>query len=156
MIRISEELNKLEVNYEIIDIDPNYSDTREFCGKYSINPENAINALLISSKDINREYVMPLMQATRRIDVNHKLKKLTGFKRLSFANSEKTKEITGMELGAVTPFGLQDMGISVYVDKPIMSLKYIILGAGIRSQKIKITPDVLEKISYLTIADISQ
>ena len=43
VIRISEELNKLEINYEIMDIDPKYSDTKEFCEKYSINPENAIN-----------------------------------------------------------------------------------------------------------------
>ena len=34
VIRISEELNKLEVYYEITDIDPQYSDTKEFCEKY--------------------------------------------------------------------------------------------------------------------------
>ena len=153
---IAEELNKLEISYEIINIDPDFSDSREFCKKYSVNPDNAINALFITSKSQKREYVMPVIQATRRIDVNHKLKSLTGFKRLSFANSEKTKDITGMELGAVTPFGLEEKNILVYVDKPIMDLEYIVLGAGIRSQKIKTTPDIFYKISYATIADISQ
>ena len=49
VIRISEELNKLEVYYEITDIDPQYSDTKEFCEKYSVNPENVVNSLLITS-----------------------------------------------------------------------------------------------------------
>ena len=156
VIRISEELNKLEINYEIMDIDPKYSDTKEFCEKYSINPENAINSLLITSKNAIPKYVMTVIQATRRIDVNHKLKNLTGFKRLSFADSEKTKNITGMELGAVTPFGLQEMNISLYVDAPIMNLDYIILGGGVRSQKIKTTPEIFKKNQYCLISDISQ
>ena len=156
VIRISEELNKLEIHYEITDIDPQYSDTKEFCEKYSVNPENVINSLLITSKGATPKYAMPVIQATRRIDVNHKLKNLTGFKRLSFADSEKTKNITGMELGAVTPFGLQDMDICLYVDKPIMNLDYIILGGGVRSKKVKTTPDIFKKIQYSSIVDISQ
>ena len=153
---IREELNKLDVEYEILDIDPDFSDTRLFCEKYSIDPENAVNALVITSKSQIREFVMPLIQATRRVDVNHKLKDIAGFKRLSFADAELTKEVTGMELGAVTPVGLTGKDIPVYVDQPIMSLSFIILGAGVRSQKIKTTPDLFNKIPYSQIVEISQ
>jgi prolyl-tRNA editing enzyme YbaK/EbsC (Cys-tRNA(Pro) deacylase) len=88
--------------------------------------------------------------------VNHKLKDIAGFKRLSFADAELTKEVTGMELGAVTPVGLTGKDIPVYVDQPIMSLSFIILGAGVRSQKIKTTPDLFNKIPYSQIVEISQ
>ena len=56
VIRISEELNKLEVYYEITDIDPQYSDTKEFCEKYSVNPENVINSLDRKSTRLNSSH----------------------------------------------------------------------------------------------------
>ena len=67
-----EELNKLDVEYEILDIDPDFSDTRLFCEKYSIDPENTVNALLITSKSQIREFEEYLFE--HEIISNDKLK----------------------------------------------------------------------------------
>ena len=37
-----------------------------------------------------------------------------------------------------------------------MNLDYIILGGGVRSKKVKTTPDIFKKIQYSSIVDISQ
>ena len=70
--------------------------------------------------------------------------------RLSFASSVETQNITGMEIGGVTPFGLPD-NINIYVDNKIFDIEQLVIGAGIRSAKIIINPLELKKIPNLEI-----
>ena len=66
-------------------------------------------------------------------------------KRASFASADETKEITGMLIGGVTPFGLPD-DMPIYIDENIKELEFIILGSGDRSSKIKLAGPELPKI----------
>jgi prolyl-tRNA editing enzyme YbaK/EbsC (Cys-tRNA(Pro) deacylase) len=65
--------------------------------------------------------------------------------RVSFASAEQMAELTGMEVGGVTPFGIpQD--VPMYVDSRVMACDWIILGSGNRDAKIKIAPAVFDEI----------
>ena len=66
-------------------------------------------------------------------------------KRAAFASADETKEITGMLIGGVTPFGLPD-DMPIYVDENIKGLDFIILGSGDRSSKFKLAGSELSKI----------
>jgi prolyl-tRNA editing enzyme YbaK/EbsC (Cys-tRNA(Pro) deacylase) len=68
-----------------------------------------------------------------------------GVRKLSFAPAELTLERTGMQLGGVTPFGL-DPAIPLYVDARIMDLDRVIVGGGSRSVKLLISPSALTAI----------
>ncbi len=85
------------------------------------------------------------MLAPYRLDVNRTVRQLMGVPRVSFANAEQMMELTGMEVGGVTPFGLPD-GLPLYIDSRIMSLDWIILGSGGREAKIKISPKVFDQM----------
>ena len=71
-----------------------------------------------------------------KIKKDKTLKRLKA-KKATFVSAEETKKLTGMEIGGVTPVGLPDQ-ISIWVDAKIMKLKYIILGGGNRTSKLKI------------------
>lgn len=147
-------LDELGVPYEIIEIDPAYADTAQFCERYGYSPEVSVNCILVASKTGPRKYAACLVQATRRLDVNHTVKGLIGARRVSFAAAEDTIEVTGMTPGGVTPFALPPE-MPVYVDTPIMDLDAIVLGGGGRSTKILISPTALAKLPNATVTDLA-
>ena len=59
-----------------------------------------------------------------------------------------------MEVGGVTLFSLP-AGTPIYVDERIMSLDWVIVGAGSRSYKIKICPEVLIKLGAEITTDLA-
>jgi prolyl-tRNA editing enzyme YbaK/EbsC (Cys-tRNA(Pro) deacylase) len=141
------------MTYEVLACDPLLADTAEFCAHYGIPPENACNTIVVVAKTTPKQYVACLVNATTKLDVNHKVSKLIGIKRLSFASSEETAELTDQMIGGVTLLALP-ADWPVYIDERILSLDYAILGGGNRSSKIKIAPDELRKIPNAQVADI--
>jgi len=78
------------------------------------------------------------------------VKRLLGASRLSFASADETQDLTGMEIGGVTVFGLPPE-IPIYVDAALMSQVSIIVGSGTRTSKVKMPPAELKKIPNCTL-----
>lgn len=138
-------LNGCGIDYEIIECDPEHADTAEFCAVYGYPLETSGNAILVASTRGPKRFAMGVVQATSRLDVNHKMKTLMEVPRASFAKAEETVEFTGMAIGGVTPFGVP-AGCPVYIDQTLERLDYLIIGSGTRSAKIKLQPAELLKI----------
>jgi prolyl-tRNA editing enzyme YbaK/EbsC (Cys-tRNA(Pro) deacylase) len=73
-----------------------------------------------------------------------------GIKKLSFATADQTKEVTGMEIGGVTPFGLPK-DLPIYVDAAVMDQTEVVVGGGNRSSKIILDPQQFKKVPGLQI-----
>jgi prolyl-tRNA editing enzyme YbaK/EbsC (Cys-tRNA(Pro) deacylase) len=151
---VQRELDALAIPHEVLDCNPEWADTDVFCANYGIPRENAANTILVAAKTEPRQYFACLVTATMKLDVNHKISKLIGIKRLSFASAEETKELTGQLIGGVTVFGLPD-SVPLYIDANVMERDYIIVGGGNRSTKIKLAPEYLTRLQRATVADIA-
>src|SRR5262245_41179395 len=143
-------LDGLGLPYEIVEIDPAYADTAQFCERYGFPMEQSANTIIVGGKKEPRQYAACVVRATTRRDVNHFVRKLMGVSRLSFATAEETMALTGMMIGGVTVFALPD-GLSIYVDEGLMPLPWIILGGGSRSTKVKIAPGVFTRLPGATV-----
>ena len=156
---VREALAHLGIEHEVIEIDPAYADTSEFCREYGYPLENSGNTIIVASRNEPHVFGACLIQAHRRLDVNHRVRGLLGVRRLSFASAEQTRELTGMMVGGVTVLGLPET-LALYVDATIMGLEYIIVGGGSRSIKLRVAPSALlcipgtEIIDGLATADI--
>ena len=139
-------LKQLGIVHEILDCDPKFADTLQFCEKYGYPLKNSGNTIIVGTRRDPKQYAACVVQASRKLDVNRTVRRLMGVRRLSFASAEETKALTGMAIGGVTPFNLP-RDISLYVDEELMQEPYVILGSGSRSSKIKISPGVLRNIS---------
>jgi prolyl-tRNA editing enzyme YbaK/EbsC (Cys-tRNA(Pro) deacylase) len=148
--RVQAALDALGVPYELMQIDPDFADTAQFCEKYGIPLANSCNAIIVASKKEPRQYCACLVIATTRLDVNHAVRKLMGASKVSFATAEETKALTGMMIGGVTVFALP-AGLPLYVDERIMSLPWLIVGGGSRSTKIRTSPEVFRRMPGTTI-----
>jgi prolyl-tRNA editing enzyme YbaK/EbsC (Cys-tRNA(Pro) deacylase) len=148
--RVVEVLARLGVPYELMAIDPDYADTGPFCEKYGVPLENSANTIIVASKKEPKQYAACVVKATRRLDVNHAVRRLMGVARLSFASAEETEALTGMMLGGVTVFALPP-GMPIYVDDGLMAMEWIILGGGSRASKIRVAPEVLRRLPHAQI-----
>jgi prolyl-tRNA editing enzyme YbaK/EbsC (Cys-tRNA(Pro) deacylase) len=151
---VQRELDSLAVPYEVLPCNPEWADTDVFCANYDIPRDNAANTILVAAKTEPRQYVACLVTASMKLDVNHKISKLIGIKRLSFASADETKEVTGQLIGGVTVFGLPD-SVPLYIDARVMEREYVIVGGGNRSTKIRIAPEHLLRLQRATVADIA-
>lgn len=142
------------VQYEVLACEPHLADTAEFCAHYGIAPEEACNTILVALKTTPRQYVACLVRSDTKLDVNHRVSKIVGFKRLSFASGEETAELTGQLIGGVTLFGLPD-GMPVYIDQKVMERERVILGGGNRSSKIRMAPQELLKLPNSRVEEIA-
>ena len=133
------------VSYEVIDIDPKYADTLEFCEQYDYRVEECGNTIIVRSKRGEKKFSACVVLGSDRIDVNRRVKALMQVSRLSFASADDTRELTGMEIGGVTPFNLPT-DIAIYVDAKVMQLDSVILGSGSRASKITVAPSVFEQL----------
>jgi prolyl-tRNA editing enzyme YbaK/EbsC (Cys-tRNA(Pro) deacylase) len=140
--------------YETIEIDPDLADTADFCARYGYPLHTSGNCILVASKDDPPTLAACLALASTKLDVNKRVRKLLGVRKLSFAPAELTREVTGMEIGGVTPFGLP-AELPFYVDAQIRDLDRVIVGGGSRSLKLSVAPAALAAIGGAFVDDLA-
>jgi prolyl-tRNA editing enzyme YbaK/EbsC (Cys-tRNA(Pro) deacylase) len=140
--------------YETVEIDPDLADTAAFCERYGFPLETSGNCILVASKDEPPVLATCLALATTKLDVNKRVRKLLGVRKLSFAPPELTREVTGMEIGGVTPFGLPS-DLPLYLDARIRDLDRVVVGGGSRSLKLVVAPAALTRIGGVYVEDLA-
>ena len=151
-MKVLELLKDAGATYEVIDCDPSFADTAEFCNHYGYSLDESANAILLEGKAESPVYALCVVLATTRINVNKVARKRLGTRKASFASAKITKELTGMEIGGVTPVGLPE-DLPVWIDSLVMEAPKVIIGAGSRSAKIYLSPDNLLRFPNTHIVD---
>ena len=142
---VAELVAKLGVPYELIEIDPAFADTAAFCEKYGYPLDRSCNTIIVASKKEPKKFVACVVLAHTRLDVNKRVTRLMGVPKASFASAEEMMELTGMQVGGVTPFSLP-AGLPLYIDDRIPAADWVILGGGGRTLKVKTSPEVFTKL----------
>ena len=145
-------LADIPIAAEIIACDPDKADTAVFCAYYGYALEDSVNTILVSAKTGEKRTVACVLLADSRLDVNHAVRKRLQSRRVSFASAEKTRELTGMEIGGVSPLALPD-DMAVWIDTRVMQRETIILGGGGRDTKIVTTPEIFKYIPNTEVVD---
>ncbi|MGH1489433.1 MAG: YbaK/EbsC family protein [Acidimicrobiales bacterium] len=136
------QLESLNLAYEIVACDPELADTAQFCEAYGYAEEDSANAIVVAGKADPTVFVMCLVLANTRLDVNKAVRKKLGVRKCSFASADQTKELTGMEIGGVTPFG-STSPLDLWIDSRIMDRGQVIIGGGSRDRKLLVPPATL-------------
>jgi prolyl-tRNA editing enzyme YbaK/EbsC (Cys-tRNA(Pro) deacylase) len=132
-------LAELGVEHEMLACDPDFADTAAFCARYGVPAEQSANTIVVAARKEPGIACACVVLATCRLDVNHTVCDLLGVRKASFASAEQTRELTGMMIGGVTPFGLPEE-LPLYIDSRVMSQDTVVIGGGSRSMKIRLAP----------------
>jgi prolyl-tRNA editing enzyme YbaK/EbsC (Cys-tRNA(Pro) deacylase) len=150
--RLDSILSGLGVAYELFPCDPALADTAQFCAAYGFAPEESANTIVVAGKSEPRVYAACIVLAPHRLDVNRTVRARLGTRKASFAGADETRDLTGMEIGGVTPFGLP-RDLPVWVDSAVMGCPRIVLGGGSRSWKVIASPAVLLAMPNVEVVD---
>jgi prolyl-tRNA editing enzyme YbaK/EbsC (Cys-tRNA(Pro) deacylase) len=141
--------------YELFACDPALADTAAFCAAYGFAPDDSANTIVVIGKSEPPVYAACVVLATHRLDVNRVVKQRLGTRKASFASPDETRDLTGMEIGGVTAFGLPG-GLPLWVDAAVMDRERIVLGGGSRSWKVIAPPAILRTLPNVEIvADLA-
>lgn len=150
--RVLAVVSSLGVPYEVVRCDPALADTAAFCASYGYSPQDSANTIVVVGKSDPPSYAACVLLATTRLDVNRVVRRRLGTKRASFAGAEETGEVTGMEIGGVTPFALPPM-LPVWVDAAVLGRPRVVLGGGSRGCKIVGPPALLGALAAAEVVD---
>jgi prolyl-tRNA editing enzyme YbaK/EbsC (Cys-tRNA(Pro) deacylase) len=124
-------------------IDPELADTAAFCDAYGSPLTASANCVVVAGRRGGEQrYAACLVLATTRADVNGVVRRRLDVRKASFAPMADAVELTGMEYGGITPFGLPD-GWPILVDAAVAAAPELIVGSGVRGSKILVPGDVL-------------
>ncbi len=137
---------------EVIDCDPALADTAAFCDAYGYSMDDSANAIVVIGKADPPRYVICLVLASARLDVNRVVRKRLGTKKASFASADDTARLTGMAIGGVTPFAAP-IGFPIWVDAAVMHRDRIVVGGGSRSCKVVGPPAMLMELPGVEVVD---
>lgn len=132
-----------------------HSDTAAFSARYGLGLEDCANTLVLKCSSNQGEfYAAVVTLGSRRLDINGAVKAKLGAKRLSLAKREVATEVTGMEFGGITAFGLP-AGTRILVDSAVVERSYVVVGAGVRRTKILLAPSTLTHLPLVEVAPLT-
>ena len=149
---VRDRLAAADVAFEVMECDPELADTAAFVAAYGVPAERSANTILVASKGAEPTYVACILLATTALDVNNVVRREMGVRKASFARADPVRELTGMEIGGVTPFGLPS-GVPILVDPRVMEPDWIVLGGGNRSSKLRLAPVALRAIPEMRVVE---
>ena len=145
-------LAPLGMEYELFPCDPSLADTAAFCEAYGFSPGDSANTIVVIGKSNPPVFAACVVLATHRLDVNRAVRARLGARKASFASADETRQLTGMEIGGVTVFGLPP-DMPIWIDADVMTRERIVLGGGSRSWKVIAPPAILQGLPNAVVAE---
>ena len=150
--RCYEILEKLDLHPRVVTHEPilNYETANKVDEELGLTGTETKTLFLKSKKGDN--YYLFITLASERMD-SKLLKNVLGEK-INMVTGDEMIELTGMQPGCMTPFGLKDGLIQkVVVDPKVLNEEKIILAFGSETMSVEMTPDDLKLILEDTYKD---
>jgi prolyl-tRNA editing enzyme YbaK/EbsC (Cys-tRNA(Pro) deacylase) len=145
-------LQRLGIGFEVMECDPELADTAAFVEAYGVPADRSANTIVVASRGSEPIYVACIVLATTSLDVNRVVRREMGVRKASFAGADAVRDLTGMEIGGVTPFGLPE-DLPILVDSRVMEPDWVVLGGGNRSSKLRVAPGVMGSLPSMRIVE---
>lgn len=149
---VRDALTALGVTFEVMECDPALADTAAFVEAYGVPLDRSANTIVVAAKGAEPIHVACVVLATTSLDVNNVVRREMGARKASFARADPVMELTGMEIGGVTPFGLPS-AMPVLVDPRVMKPDWIVLGGGNRTSKLRLAPQALDRVPSMRVIE---
>ena len=124
-------LNQAAIDYQLFEHKPVFT-SEEAAKVRGTKPEQGAKALVMYA---DRNPIMVVLPGNLKVDVKQ-LKADLGFKDIKMATPEEVRKLTGVEIGAVPPFG-NLFKMSLYVESKLSANYEIAFNAGRHDRSIK-------------------
>jgi len=140
---IKEKLLNADIEFDLLSYSKGIRDTKIVAQKLNIPTSWLYKSLVVLIDGKPNLFVIP---SDNFLNLDHLINQLGG-KVINVATREDAEIYTGMQVGGISPFGIDRNTIPIFVNKSILDLKHIYVSAGQRGFVIKVS--VVDFISYL-------
>ncbi|PWH06390.1 hypothetical protein DEO23_05290 [Brachybacterium endophyticum] len=139
---------------EVAPIDPDLADTAAFCERYEVDLEASANCVVVlGRRGETQTYAAVMVLATDRADVNKRVRKHLGARKISFAEQGEVEHATAMTSGGITPVGLPE-GWPILVDERVAASEALVIGGGVRGAKLLVSGAELSQLPGADVLDL--
>ena len=146
---VTESLDELGIAYELHIHEGQIHSLEQAARERGLEPGQIVRSLVFRCEGM--EYVMVLMPGPMKVGWP-KLRRHLGVSRITTATEEQILELTGYQLGAVSPLGLPSP-LRILADRSILDLMTISIGAGIRNAGVILSREYLIRLVDVEIGD---
>ena len=149
---VTQALDRLNVPYTFFKHDGPVHSLAQAAEERGQQPEQIVRSILF--RLAQDEFVLVLMAGPQQIDWKA-LRRYLGQSRVTMASKEEVLQVTGYQIGAVSPFGLPQP-IRTLVDESVTTHAEISIGSGVRSttviMKTAVLMQALGNVEVVTLA----
>jgi prolyl-tRNA editing enzyme YbaK/EbsC (Cys-tRNA(Pro) deacylase) len=130
----------------VSEIDPELSDTAQFCERYGVGMDVSANCVVLAGKREGQvRYAACVVLATDRADVNGAVKRILDVRKASFTAMDDAVSLTSMEYGGITPVGLPG-DWRVLIAQEVFDAGAVVIGSGVRRSKLLLDGRLLAEL----------
>ena len=141
-----------KVAYEALAYSAALKDAEAVAGAVG-EPAGAVFKTLVVDRPPEKP-LLAVVPADRQLDLK-KLARAVGAKKLSMASQVRAEELTGLQVGGISPLALVNRGFVVYLDRSAEAQAHVCVSGGQRGWQIKLAPEDLRKVTGARYADIA-
>jgi Cys-tRNA(Pro) deacylase len=146
---VTQALDVLDIHYTLHIHENQIHSLEQAALERGLEPGQIVRSLVFRCE--GEEYVMVLMPGPMKVGWP-KLRRHLGVSRITTATAEQILELTGYQLGAVSPLGLPS-ALRILADRTILDLTTISIGAGIRNAGVILPREDLLRAVEVEIGD---
>lgn len=145
------EANKIP--YEVLEYDASTRDAEEVAELLGI-PEFMVFKTLIVQPVGSGKPVVAVIPSNKQLNLK-KLAKAVGAKKMKMATHADAEQLTGLQVGGISPLMLLDKNWTIYLDQSTTELQNICISAGQRGLQLRIPVMPLMNVIRAKLAEIS-
>jgi Cys-tRNA(Pro)/Cys-tRNA(Cys) deacylase len=147
-------LDGKKMPYKVLTYPVDLRDAEVIASLLGLPPEQVYKTLVVLSPERGKKPLLAMIPANMQLDLK-KLATATGAKKLKMASHREAEEMTGLQVGGISPIALINKGFVVYIHAPAERLGQICISAGKRGLQLQLAPRDLIKLTNARPADIA-
>jgi Cys-tRNA(Pro)/Cys-tRNA(Cys) deacylase len=119
-----------------------------------VDPESVFKTIVVTRVQKGKP-ILALVPAPAEVDLKA-LARVMGEKKVHLASQKEAEQITGLQVGGISPLALLSRGFQVVMDSSSKSLAEIYLSGGQRGINIRLSPKDLIELTQASVGGISR
>ncbi len=146
------------IPYELLQYSTDMRDAELIAQEFGLPPGQVFKTLVVPSPTgapRSVKHMLVMVPADRQLDLK-KLARVVKVKKLKMAAHHEAEELTGLQVGGISPLALLNKGFSIYLDQSAQNYDQICISAGQRGMNLKLNVKEIIKITRARLIDASE
>jgi Cys-tRNA(Pro)/Cys-tRNA(Cys) deacylase len=145
-------LDAHHIAYELFEFPPDRHSAEETAELLGVPPHLVYKTLVILREGKGKKPLLVMTPAGRELNLKALAASL-GEKKLRMATQREAEDLTGLQVGGISPLALLNRGFEICLERAAIALPYLHLSAGQRGANLRLAPADLQILTQARLVD---